>query len=103
VSIERREESMKFHLPAMAAAAWAGFAAPAALPQAAGLDYQPILESYRPFRDETPIPWIRANDDVGRIGGWRAYAREVQGALPAASAARPAASVPAKPHGGHHN
>ena len=29
----------------------------------------------RPGADK-PIPWKAANDEVGRIGGWRTYARE---------------------------
>lgn len=41
---------------------------------------------------DKPVPWRDANDTVGRIGGWRAYAREAQ-------APEPAASVPA--HAGH--
>jgi hypothetical protein len=33
--------------------------------------------SYRPWRDETVGDWRQANALVGRIGGWRTYAREV--------------------------
>jgi hypothetical protein len=32
--------------------------------------------------------WIQANQQVGRIGGWRAYAREAAAPAPAASAPR---------------
>jgi hypothetical protein len=35
-----------------------------------------------------PIGWREANDRVGRIGGWRTYAREAQ--APAATASAPA-------------
>lgn len=31
---------------------------------------------YRRLRDESVASWKDANDTVGRIGGWRAYARE---------------------------
>lgn len=56
--------------------------------------YRPALEGYRPFTEEPPVPWKQANDTVGRIGGWRAYAKEAHGA-PAAAPASPAASAPA--------
>ena len=51
--------------------------------------------------------WRKANDTVREIGGWRAYAREIQGgsqAQPGATApsAAPArAAAPANPHQGH--
>lgn len=70
------------------------------------LSYRSALEGYQPFADEKPGSWRDANDNVGRIGGWRAYAREAQGgaagpAVPAAPAARPPASAGQGPHSGH--
>jgi hypothetical protein len=76
--------------------------------------YRSALEGYRPFSDEKLAPWKESNDNVGRIGGWRVYAKEAQGAAsgpapaarPAAaapqpaSAPKPAASAP-DPHSGH--
>jgi hypothetical protein len=51
-----------------------------------------------------PIGWREANDNVARIGGWRAYAREAQQPEPARPPA-PAAAAPPPPrpsgHGGH--
>jgi len=47
--------------------------------------------SYRRLGETAVAPWKPANDDVGRIGGWRAYAREAAGPAPAAAA--PAAPV----------
>ena len=44
--------------------------------------------------------WRDANDLTGRIGGWRAYAREAQAAIrrePAASEPAPASIAPAMP------
>jgi hypothetical protein len=75
-------------------------AAPAASAQP--LPARPALEGYQPFDDGTPVPWRQANDTVGRIGGWKAYAREAQGE-PAAptSNATPAPAAPADPHAGH--
>lgn len=75
--------------------------------------YQSALDGYQPFADEKLAPWKESNDNVGRIGGWRAYAKEASGggsapiaapvgaasaASPPAPAARPpAASAPPAP------
>lgn len=71
-----------------------------------------LFEGYRAFADEPVVSWKEANDNVGRIGGWRAYAREAQGgghahgaSAPAASPAAPPSAAPgagADPHAGHH-
>lgn len=42
------------------------------------LSYESALEKYQPFKDEELLPWKEANDNVARIGGWRAYAREAR-------------------------
>ena len=55
------------------------------------LAYRSALEGYQPFTDSKPVPWREANDNVGRIGGWRAYANEAQGTAPAGQG----------PHSGH--
>jgi len=73
--------------PAPAAAASA--AAPAA--------DRSVFDGYRAYDEPRAIPWRDANDTVGRIGGWRAYAREAQGQPPAPA---PTGAPPA-PHGGH--
>ena len=54
------------------------------------------LKSYRRLRDETPIPWREANDTVGRIGGWRVYAREAQPPEPTAPIQAAPSSPPAE-------
>lgn len=86
-------------VPALAAAQ--GAATPAA-PQSV---YRSAFEGYRAFTDEPVRPWRETNDTVGRIGGWKAYAREFQAsdAPPAAAAAAAGASapVPAAPSGSH--
>ena len=71
-------------------------AASAARPSAsaaapADLSYRSALQDYQPFGDEKVAPWREANDNVGRIGGWRSYAHEAQGAASAAQ----------RPHSGH--
>lgn len=66
--------------------------------------YQSALEGYRPYSDEKVLSWKDSNDMVGKIGGWRVYAKEAQGAQPAgaknpgAAGATPAAI---DPHAGH--
>jgi len=59
--------------------------------------YESSLAKYRRMLDGTPVPWREANDNVTRIGGWRAYAREAQqpDAVPAAQGVQP--SMPARP------
>lgn len=75
--------------------------AAAAVPAAVHLS---SFANYRRLRADDPIGWRQANDEVARIGGWRAYAREAQ--RPEAAASGPAAQA-AKPmpmpagHGGH--
>jgi hypothetical protein len=68
--------------PAPAAAS----AASAAKPE---LTYRSAFEGYRRYTDEPVVSWKETNDNVGRIGGWRAYAKEASG--------DPAAD----PHAGH--
>jgi hypothetical protein len=96
----------------------AGAARPDPLdPQAAvpRLTHESAFKAYRGQRDEKLRSWKDANDEVGRIGGWRAYAREAQqpgapaSAPPAAAASAPAraasppapASAPAPRGAGH--
>lgn len=58
----------------------------------AGL-YRSAFSAYRRYGDEPVVPWKQANDVVGRIGGWKAYAQEA--AAPSAPAGASA------PHGAH--
>jgi hypothetical protein len=57
--------------------------------------YESPFAGYRRQREEPVGSWRDANDTVGRIGGWRAYARE------AADAARDA-QKPAPAHRHEH-
>ncbi len=45
--------------------------------------YRSSLSDYRTLSEETPGSWKEINDTVGRIGGWRAYAKEAQEPEPA--------------------
>lgn len=65
-------------------------APPASAASASATGYRSAFEGYRSFNDQPLESWRKANDLVGQIGGWRAYAREGQGGPPAGSA--PAAS-----------
>lgn len=42
----------------------------------APLQYRSAFDGYRRFADEPVRSWIESNETVGRIGGWKAYARE---------------------------
>jgi hypothetical protein len=48
--------------------------------------YRSPFADYRPLGDEAVGNWRAANDEVGRIGGWREYAREAQESAPASGA-----------------
>lgn len=60
--------------------------------------YESAFEGYRPFTESKIQDWRKSNDTVRDIGGWRAYAREINGdgEAPAAKAADQEPSV--KPH-----
>ncbi|UXY14955.1 hypothetical protein N8I74_16785 [Chitiniphilus purpureus] len=67
-------------LPVLTLATAATFAAtPPGEPEQT-LPYQSVFDSYRVFHDQAIADWRLANRTVGEIGGWRAYAREAQGA-----------------------
>ena len=51
-------------------------AASAQTPAAAPGEYRSALEGYQPYSENKMVPWKEANDTVGKIGGWRAYAEE---------------------------
>ena len=53
-----------------------------ALPQAAPTAYRSAFEGYQPYTDEKIAPWKESNDNVGRIGGWREYAKQAAQAAP---------------------
>ena len=48
--------------------------------------YVSPFADYRPLGEDKNTSWIDANDTVGKIGGWRAYAREAAEALKAREA-----------------
>ena len=75
--------------------------------------YRSAFEGYQPFAAGDVQDWRRSNDTARAIGGWRAYAREMQGGsqAPVEGATTPGAQQggasdhrheAAHPHAGHH-
>jgi len=58
------------------------------------LSYRSALSGYEAYKEQSVQPWKAANDKVGEIGGWRAYAGQP-------GSAKDAAPV-TDPHSGHH-
>jgi hypothetical protein len=78
--------------------------APASAAAPADGSFRSALEGYQPFTDQKLAPWRDANESVGRIGGWREYAKEAQGTASAAAPASPQPVAPpasSAPHSGH--
>ena len=61
------------------------------------LQYTSALGAYQAYTDQAVQSWREANDRVGRIGGWRTYAKEA-----AMDPSVPAAPPAVDPHAGHH-
>ncbi len=61
------------------------------------LTYRSTFDTYQRFTDEKVGSWRDANDTVGRIGGWRAYAKEGREATPQGSPTPPGAGAPSSP------
>ena len=64
------------------------------------------FSGYHAFADEEVASWQETNDNAGKIGGWRVYAREARQPAPVAPAvqspgAKPAPSVAPEMRGGH--
>lgn len=72
------------------------------------LVYSSALQGYRPNVEVEVAAWKDRNDNVGRIGGWRVYAKEAlqpdaatPGAGAASSPTRPSAEPTSGDHAGH--
>ena len=61
--------------------------------------YQSVFGAYQRPGADKPIPWKAANDEVGRIGGWRAYAREASQSRATVDASTPPPQTPTAPEG----
>lgn len=81
---------------AISPALWLASAASAQSAQPTGQSadtFRSALEGYQPYTDEKIVNWKEANDVVGRIGGWRAYAKEAREPDAAAGNAASTATV----------
>jgi hypothetical protein len=69
------------------------------------LGFDSAFKGYQPLRDEKMVEWKASNEVVTRIGGWREYAKQTQGAVPQTQPAEktgtPSDMPPANPHAGH--
>jgi hypothetical protein len=64
------------------------------------LGFKSTFDHYKPYSEEKPGGWRAANDEVGRIGGWRVYLKEAnEPDGKHESAPQPAPS--SNPHSGH--
>ena len=63
---------------------------------ATSIRYRSALERYQTYKEQPVQSWRDAYDNVGRIGGWRVYAKEAAG--PEGGAANGRA---VDPHAGH--
>jgi hypothetical protein len=77
-----------------------------AQPSAEPAPYRSAFEGYRPFQAGEVQDWRKSNDTVREIGGWRAYAREIQQGAKEQPAQAPKRSTggqapAASPHQGH--
>ena len=101
--MSRKKSALILGATALAAAAQAqvpaGEAQPAA--PAAAPAYRSAFEGYRPFEAGAVQDWRQANETVRAIGGWRAYAREIQGGAKPEGRTPEAPATPADPHRGH--
>jgi hypothetical protein len=70
----------------------------------APLVYRSAFDGYRKHADEKVDSWKAVNDNVGRVGGWRAYLKEAQQPdEPDSTAAAPLKPPPSvKPAVGEH-
>ena len=64
--------------------------------------YRSAFEGYKPYTDEIAGNWKEANDTVGKIGGWRVYARQAREPDAAAGNAASTRPEPAKSMPGSH-
>jgi hypothetical protein len=63
-------------------------------PAKINLTFKSVFEHYQPYKEQKISGWKDANDEVGRIGGWRTYLKE-------ANEPTPSSTAPTNPHAGH--
>lgn len=60
--------------------------------------FESAFQNYRSFSEEPLKSWSEANEQVGEIGGWRAYAREAQEPATSGTSANTTPGAPAAGH-----
>jgi len=86
--------------------------APGAITSVASpFQYHSIFTPYQQFIEQQVLPWKDSNDTVGKIGGWRFYAREASQSDAADTSTEPKPDIQTKtpdgtpidvtPHSGH--
>lgn len=60
------------------------------------LSYRSAFAGYEAYKEQSVQSWRQANDKVGEIGGWRAYAKEMR-----QTATNAGQEQPAQVHGTH--
>lgn len=63
---------------------------------APALKYESPFATYRQLGEDKNTLWRDANDTVGKIGGWRAYAREAAKSREAEEAGKSQSTAPAR-------
>lgn len=71
-----------------------------AAPSSVTLGYRSAFADYRAYSEQRIVSWREANENVGKIGGWRVYAKEAAQADGASAPAPPPQANPDQ-HGGH--
>lgn len=66
------------------------------------LQFNSTFSGYRAYTEQAVGSWREANDEVGRIGGWRAYAKEAAPAAVGTGGAADVASPGTKSGHEHH-
>ena len=61
------------------------------------VSYLSAFSSYRAYKEQPVLSWPAANDQAGRIGGWRFYVREGQQPAGDTTALDPGAAVTKPP------
>lgn len=68
----------------------------------ASFQYHSVFAQYQLFNEQQVLPWKNSNDTVGKIGGWRFYAREASQPDAAGNSTHSKPDLQVKPPAGPH-
>lgn len=63
------------------------------------ITYRSVFDGYQKYSDQSVSPWAASNTTVGKIGGWRVYAKEAR--QPDAATSTEKVTAPAQKSGAH--